>query len=145
MGILTGTSLHYVFNFLISVLRIESRSGEEQGLKTITEFREERKHRGKLPVSGTEDQGFKSKGSLVGLAVVNEADQDRVDGAYKRAEEAHARAERKAKKNFYLNRGQGKGERGMERGRRERDGRWGRKGILATTILEEDDSSDVGF
>lgn len=127
------------------MLRIEGLSGEERGLKTITEFREERKHREKLPVSGTEDQGFKSKGSLASLAVGNKADQDRVEGAYKRAEEAHARAERKAKKNFYLDRGKGEGERGMERGRRERDGRWGRKGILASTILEEDDSSDVGF
>lgn len=145
MGFLTGTSLHYVFNFLISVLRIESLSGEEPVLKTITEFREERKHRGKLPVSGTEDQDLKSKGSLAGLVVGNEADQDRVEGAYKRAEEAHARAERKAKKNLYLDWGMGEGKRGIERGRRERDGRWGRKGVLTSTILEEDDSSDVGF
>lgn len=145
MGFLTGTSLHYVFNFLISGLRIESLSGKERGLKTITELREERKHGEKLPVSGTEDQGFNSKGGLAGLVVGNEADQDRVEGAYKRAEEAHARAERKARKNFYFDWGKGEGERGMERGRRERDGRWGRKGVLASTILEEDDSSDVGF
>ncbi len=147
MGLLIGTSLHYVFNFLISVLRIESLSGEDRRLKTITEFREERKHRQKPPVSGTEDQGFKSKGSLAGLAVGNEAGQEkeRVEGAYIRAEEAHARAERKAKRNLHLDWGKGEGERGMERGRRERDGRWGRKGILTSTILEEDDSSDVGF
>lgn len=144
MGLLIGTSLHYVFNLLISVLRIESLSGEDRRLKTITEFREERRHRQK-PVSGTEDRGFKSKGSLAGLAVGNEADQERVEGAYIRAEEAHARAERKAKKNLHLDWGKREGERGMERGRRERDGRWGRKGALTSTILEEDDSSDVGF
>lgn len=136
-----------MFNFLNSVLRIESLSGEDQRLKTITEFREERKHRQKPPVSGTEDQGFMSKGSLAGLAVRSEAvqEKERVEGAYKRAGEAHARAERKAKKNLRLDMGKGEGGRGMERGRRERDGRWGRKDVLASTILEEDDSSDVGF
>lgn len=127
------------------MLRIESLSGEERGLKTITEFREERKHRGKLPVNGTEDQDLKPKGGLAGLVVGNEADQDRVEGAYKRAEEARARAERKVKKNLYLDWGMGEGKTGIERGRRERDGRWGRKGVLTSTILEEDDSSDVGF
>lgn len=142
MGLLIGTSLHYVFNLLISVLRIESLSGEDRRLKTITEFREERKHRQNPPVSGNVDQSFKSKGSL---AVGIEADQERVEGAYIRAEEAHARAERKAKKSLHLDWGKGEGERGMERGRRERDGRWGRKGVLTSTILEEDDSSDVGF
>ena len=142
MGLLIGTSLHYVFNLLISVLRIESLSGEDRRLKTITEFREERKHRQNPPVSRNVDQSFKSKGSL---AVGIEADQERVEGAYIRAEEAHARAERKAKKSLHLDWGKGEGERGMERGRRERDGRWGRKGVLTSTILEEDDSSDVGF
>lgn len=131
-----------MFNLLISVLRIESLSGEDRRLKTITEFREERKQRQNPPVSGNVDQSFKSKGSLV---VGIEADQERVEGAYIRAEEAHARAERKAKKNLHLDWGKGEGERGMERGRRERDGRWGRKGVLTSTILEEDDSSDVGF
>lgn len=145
MGFLTGTSLHYVFNFLISALRIGSLSEEERGLKTITKFREERKYRRKLPVSSTEDQSFKSKGSFAGLAVGNEVEQNRVGGAYKRAEEAHARAERKAKKNLYLERGNGEGERGMERGRRESDGMCGRKVFMTGTILEEDDSSDVGF
>lgn len=124
------------------MLRIESLSGEDRRLKTITEFREERKQRQNPPVSGNVDQSFKSKGSLV---VGIEADQERVEGAYIRAEEAHARAERKAKKNLHLDWGKGEGERGMERGRRERDGRWGRKGVLTSTILEEDDSSDVGF
>lgn len=134
-----------MFNFLIPVLRLESVSEEDRRLKTITEFREERKRRQKPPVSGTEDQGFKSKGGLAGLAVGNEAEQERVEGAYIRAREALARAERKAKKNLHLDWGKGEGERGMERGRRERDGRWGRKGVLTSTILEEDDSSDVGF
>lgn len=147
MGLLIGTSLHYVFNFLISVLRIESLSGEDRQLKKITEYREERKHRQKPPVSGTADQDFKPKGSLAGLAVGNEAGQEkeRVEGAYIRAGEAHARAERKAKKNLNLDWGKGEGERGMERGRRERDGRWGRKDVLTSTILEEDDSSDAGL
>lgn len=145
MGLLIGTSLHYVFNFLISVLQIESLSGEHRRLKTINEYREERKHRQVPPISGTEDQDFKPKGSLAGLAVGNEADQARVEGAYIRAGEAHARAERKAKKNLHLYLGKGEGERGMERGRRERDGRSGRKGVLTSTILEEDNSSDVGF
>lgn len=136
-----------MFNFLISVLRIESLSGEDRRLKTITEFREERKHRQKPLVSGTEDQGFKTRGSLAGLAVGNEAGQEKekVDGAYKRADEAHARAKLKAKKNLHLDWGKGEGGRGMERGRRERDERWGRKDVLTSTILEEDDSSDVGF
>lgn len=136
-----------MFNFLISVLRIESFSGEDRRLKTITEFREERKHRQKSLVSGTEDQGLKIKESLAGLAVGNEAGQEkeRVEEAYKRAGGAYSRAERKAKKNLQLDWGKGEGGREIERGRKERDGRWGRKDVLTSTILEEDDSSDVGF
>lgn len=147
MGLLIGTSLHYLFNFLISVLRIESLSGQDRRLKTITEFREERKHRQKPPVRGTEDQDLEPKDSLAGLTEGNEAGQEkeRVERAYIRAEEAHARAKREAKKNLRLDWGKGGDERGIERGRRERDGRWGRKEVLTSTILEEVDSSDVGF
>lgn len=124
------------------MLRLESRPEEEGDLRTVHESRRERQRKRKIDVAlgGASDNGSKSKGKLRVEDGRGEMEQERVEGAYKRAEEAQVRAERKAKKDGYMQWGK------MQRGRgRERDAVRGKRGVLTSTILEEENSSDTEF
>lgn len=68
--------------------------------------------------------------------------QERVEGAYRRAE---GMKEERASVAAAMVRGKKKYGYGDWSGRREKEGERGRKGVMASTILEEESSSGVGF
>lgn len=72
--------------------------------------------------------------------------QERVQGAYRRAE---GMQEDRAAAAAAMAAGRGKGKKkdgyGDWSGTQEREGARGRKGVMASTILEEESSSGVGF
>lgn len=128
MGGIAGAGMHFGFGILVALLRLERRAEKELS------GGEERKWSGRE--KGRNGMDGKGKGKMVKVEEEQEEGmRERVEGAWKRAEgaglDAHGEwGERKA------------GGRRKERGRA---GERGRRGVMTTTILEEESSSEMGF